>query len=146
MNVMYLHTNSPCSLQWMEGEKILYELACMLKEKGYIKSLREFYKLFDERCPDYYTRWKAEKFALLAYLLHILHENNIFITTGNKGYFSFAEKHIVDFKGNKLKKDLLKNLCTRVKAEEIRFALVRAEVDKIIKDILNKKNLAIVKL
>lgn len=135
---MYLHISHSCTLLWMNGEKVLCYLASILKEKGYIKSQREFYKLFDELCPYYYTRWKAEKFALLAYLLHILHEKAFFITAGNKGYFSFAEKHITDFDGNSLKKDYLKNLCIRVKTEETRFALVRAEVDEIINAILKK--------
>ncbi len=96
------------------------------------------FKLFENPGDNDFVRWDGKKFPILAYLLHLLHENKYFIITGNKGYFAYAEKYFTDFEGNKLKKDYLKNLCTRVKTEETRFALVRAEVDEIIAAISSK--------
>ena len=132
---MYLHTTPACTLIWMESKDMLYALSCILKKRGIIKSRCAFYKLFKNPGDSVQVQWSGEKFALLAYLLYILHERNIFITTGTRGYFAFAERHFCDFSENKLKEDCLKNLCYRVRREDVRFALVRAEVNEIVKAI-----------
>jgi hypothetical protein len=119
------------------GKGKLYLLVDILYQNNYIKSKREMFSFFIKPCSGRKTRWNADFKYLLAYLLFILYTENHIIITGNKGFFTCAENHFIDFDGNSFKKHSLKNIKLKIVNNPNRYSYITIEVDDIIKKIIN---------
>jgi len=129
-----MHDPRLCSLKWNDIGNLDY-LVCILKERGYIWSKKELYRLFNNPGVDDMVRWKGDKLEYLALLLYRLYNEKYFIIKRGKGYLSYAEWYFTDFAGKKMKRKTLKYLSSEVNTNKIRYAYVHKEIDEIIKAI-----------
>lgn len=123
-------------LQWT-GIAPIDLLTHELNEKKWIKSRKGFEGLFENQDPDFRLNWDFGKKAQLAYLLLRLKKEKYIAQNGSKGYFSIAEKYIVDFSGQPLTKDALKKLSSKISTEHERYSNIINEIDAILNQ-LNK--------
>jgi len=129
-----LHNSPKCILIWHDKGD-LKELIYILVKEGYIRSKRELDNLFRNPLHCAKVRWNGEKLYHLAYLLYCLRRRKYIIVTIGKGYFTYAERYFTDFERKDLKQNTLKRMSSRVNKEKTRFAYVRKDIDKILKEI-----------
>ncbi|HTF80274.1 MAG TPA: hypothetical protein VL947_01060, partial [Cytophagales bacterium] len=86
---------------WLEKGN-LAELVDILLKQNFVKGKKEFFDLFLKSKDDHKVRWNEEKKFHLAHLLNRLFTENFARIEGNKGYFTYAEKHFVTFENEYL--------------------------------------------
>lgn len=121
-------------LQWT-GTVPLDLLTHELHTRKWIKSRKEFEGLFENQDPSFRLHWDFSKKASLAYLLYRLKRERLIAQNGSKGYFSIAEKYIVDFSGQPLTTNALKKLSSKIRIEYERYYIITDEVDAILKKL-----------
>ena len=131
-------TGSPC-LIWTQRVNIGV-LSNELKGRKWIKSEREFWKLFDEDCEEGQVRWDMKYKWHLGYLLLRLKADDFIRTGTTKGHYKLAQDRIVGFKGEVLAKDDLKRLASKVKKDAKKYNDIVSPVEEIMKTIMKKMN------
>lgn len=125
-----------CLLKWTDKGN-LEELVDVLLKRGYLRSKKELFKLFNNPGAKDMVRWNRDKLEYLALLIYRLYNEKYFIITKSKGYFLYAERHFADFNGKKMKRKELKNLSYEVNADKRRYSYVHKEIKEIIALIKN---------
>jgi hypothetical protein len=119
---------------WMEQVDIGI-LSFSLKKRKWIKSKREFWKLFEEDCENSSIRFDMRYKWQMAYLIHILKREGFIRTQPTKGHFKIVQDKIIGFKDDRLPEDDLKRMATRVKKNEHKYYDIVMEVKKIMSEI-----------
>lgn len=116
----------------------LAELVDILHKQNFIKGKKELFDLFLKPKDDHKVRWNPEKKFHLAHLLNRLFTENYARIEGNKGYFTYAEKHFVTFENEYLSTSSLKKISSQVSLFPEEFPSIVEEIDFIIKLITKK--------
>lgn len=116
----------------------LAELVDILHKQNFIKGKKELFDIFLKPKDDLKVRWNPEKKFHLAHLLNRLFTENYARIEGNKGYFTYAEKHFVTFENEYLNPSSLKKISSQVSLFPEEFPSIVEEVDYIIKLIAKK--------
>lgn len=124
----------PQKYVWLQKGN-LHELVDLLARYNYIKSKKEFFDIFLKFDEITNVRWNKEKKQHLALLLNRLFSEGYAKIEGNKGYFSFAEKHFVTFEKNNFLPNSLKKLSSSISKKPENYLSAISEVDDIIKHI-----------
>lgn len=116
----------------------LAELVDILHKQNFIKGKKELFDIFLKPKDDLKVRWNPEKKFHLAHLLNRLFTENYARIEGNKGYFTYAEKHFVTFESEYLNPNSLKKISSQVSLFPEEFPSIVEEVDFILKSIAKK--------
>lgn len=106
-----------------------------LKIRNWIKSKNDFSKLFGNNDSDLTVSWNVKHTCELANLLYRLHRLDFIRPMGTRGYFSIAEKHIIGFSGEGIKRDSLKKLSSKMTNTPEHYATITNEINLIISQI-----------
>lgn len=122
-------------LQWT-GRGRLEELVHQLVDRKLTPSKSALFALFDAKSTtDQRIRWDLSRKDHLALLLHELYAGGFIRAINSKGYFSFAEDHVVGWDGATLRKHALKRRQHAISSEPEKYGGVIAEVGAILKAI-----------
>jgi hypothetical protein len=113
----------------------LPELVDILLKNNYIKSKKEFFDLFLKPDEIQAIRWNKDKKQHLALLLNRLFSEGYAKIEGNKGYFSFAEKHFASFEKVPFALNSLKKLSSLIAKNPDSYVAAINEVSDIMKQI-----------
>lgn len=113
----------------------LPELVDILLKNNYIKSKKEFFDLFLKPDEIQEIRWSKDKKQHLALLLNRLFTEGFAKIEGNKGYFSFAEKHFTSFEKVPFAVNSLKKLSSLIAKNPSAYSIAINEVNDILKQI-----------
>lgn len=121
------------SLVWNDRVNIGL-LSWELKNLNWIKTQKQFCQLF-EKAGFQDVEFDLDKKYELAYLLFRLREEQFIKTTGNRGYFSIAEKRIIGMNGETLTPNSLKKMSSKISLQNHKYRAVVEVVDQIIQNI-----------
>ena len=116
----------------------LAKLTDILFKENYIKSKREFFDLFLKPIDGLVVRWNEEKKNHLPYILNRLFSDGFAKIEGNKGYFSYAEKHFITYANSFFAHNTLKNISSKIKSNPEEFSFIIEDVDLILNSITDK--------
>lgn len=133
------HNNRCHSIHWAENGK-LFELIDLLKLKGYIVNKKEVFVFFQSFKIGIKVHWNDGKKYHLAYLLYRLFSENYVIISGNKGYFSCAEKVFCGLDGKPFKNNSLRKISSKINQDKVRYKPVIQAIDDIMKKISKGTN------
>ncbi|MEM6265657.1 MAG: hypothetical protein AAGI38_24355 [Bacteroidota bacterium] len=106
-------------------------LTWALKDIGWIRKQQNFDKLFSSDSNEQVVFNLSRKYEL-AYLLYRLRSLNYIGTSGNKGYFSLAEKRIAGFGGETLTPNSLKKMSSKISLNPEKYRHVTTAVEEIL--------------
>lgn len=106
-----------------------------IKKRNWIKSQHEFARLFDNTDKNHKVHCNMQYKYEVSFLLFRLKEEHFFYPVYSKGYFSFAEQHIVDYSENFLPNNTLKYISSKIFNNPDKYFVIINEVENIIKEI-----------
>ncbi|MFN8437723.1 MAG: hypothetical protein U0V72_08790 [Cytophagales bacterium] len=114
------------------GKGNLPEFVDILLKNNYVKSKKELFDLFYK--PDEFSelRWNKDKKYHLVVLLNKLFNEGFAKIEGNKGYFSYAEKHFTTYEKVTFAPNSLRKLSSSIFKNQDKFYKIINEVDEII--------------
>ena len=124
--IAYLHWTKKCNIGILTSE---------LKKREWIKSQSEFSELFENTEIKRKIYWNMKFKYELALLLFKLKESHFFHPMNTKGYFIFAENHILSYSENKLPKNTLKYMCYKILNKPEKYFYTIMEVDEIMNEL-----------
>lgn len=119
---------------------ILDILTAELKKRQWIKSRRNFAKLFDNKDKNIKVYWNKQYKYELVYLLFRLKEEGYINTVNSKGYFRIAEQQIMDYSNNVFKINSLKKISSKITKNPHQYIEIIEEVEDIMFAISSYQN------
>lgn len=113
----------------------LEELVHQLVKRKLIKQKSGFFNLFLKPDDNLLIKWDTERIPELSFLLFKLYSLGFLKISGNKGYFTLAEKHFCGINGTVIKRNSLKKLSSSIRNENEKYSSVITEVNAIIRSI-----------
>lgn len=117
------------------GKGNLDFLTSELIKRRWIKSQSNFAMLFNCNNKDLKIFWRAQYKYELAYLLYKLKKEGYFRTSHTRGYFRIAERYLIDYSKNIIKKNALKQISSKISLKPEKYIDIIERVNSIVESM-----------
>jgi hypothetical protein len=103
-----------------------------LFKENFIKNKKELFDLFLKPKEEAHVRWNNDKKSHLAYFLNRIFTGNFAKVEGNKGYFTYAEKHFINFEQEAFTSGSLKKISSQISLFPEEHKVIIKEIDDLL--------------